>query len=402
MFTHLRWDFVYQRPQHVLSRLAATRPVYVVEEPIFDASGPSWERHSPTTGVTVLRPGTPLHESGFTDAQLDAMRPLVAELADELGPCDVWFYTPLAVVLLDEFEARTVVYDCMDELSAFDHAPEALLDRERDLLERADLVFTGGPSLYRAKRNRHASVHCFPSSVDAAHFGQARPAAPVLEEPADQREIPHPRLGFFGVIDERLDRDLVGALAATHPEWQIVMVGPVVKIDPASLPQAPNLHWLGGRDYDDLPAYLAGWDVCLLPFARNRSTEFISPTKTLEYMAAERPIVSTPITDVAEPYGDIVYLGDTPEAFVSACEAALKASPRQRAANIDDMRAVLAKTSWDATVRRMAALLDASGERASGEASSSASGERASGERNTPEASTSSTLSSAQRAADAR
>jgi UDP-galactopyranose mutase len=256
----------------------------------------------------------------------------------------------------------------MDELSAFDGASPALLDRERALLGRADLMFTGGPSLYRAKRDRHPDVHCFPSSVDAAHFGQARPDAPALAEPDDQREIPRPRLGFFGVIDERLDRDLVGALAAARPAWHVVMVGPAVKISPASLPQADNLHWLGPKTYDELPAYLAGWDVCLLPFARNRATEFISPTKTLEYFAAERPVVSTPITDVAEPYGDVVYLGDTAEAFVAACESALTASPRQRAANTDDMRDVVAQTSWDATVRRMAALLDGLGRSATASA----------------------------------
>ena len=366
VFSHLRWDFVYQRPQHVLSRLAQTRPVLVVEEPVHGEGEPRWERQRPAAGVTVLRPHTPLREGGFSDAQLEAMRPLVAALAAEVGRCDAWFYTPLALPLLDaldgpEGRVRAVVYDCMDELAAFDHAPAALLDREADLLARAGLVFTGGPSLYRAKRDRHPRVHCFPSSVDADHFGRARPDAPALEEPADQREIPHPRLGFFGVIDERLDRDLVGALAAARPEWHVVMVGPVVKIDAATLPQASNLHWLGGKTYDELPAYLAGWDVCLLPFAQNKATEFISPTKTLEYMAAERPVVSTPITDVAEPYGDVVYLGDTAEAFVAACEAALSASPRQRAANVADMRDAVVRTSWDATVGRMAALLDGLG-----------------------------------------
>lgn len=366
VFSHLRWDFVYQRPQHVLSRLAARRPVYVVEEPVFDGGPARWERQSPAPGVTILRPHTPVEEPGFSDAQVEAIRPLVAELAAVLGPCDVWFYTPLALPLLEALDGpgssvRAVVYDCMDELSAFDHAPAALLDRERELLARADLVFTGGPSLYRAKRDRHPRVHCFPSSVDAAHFGRARPDAPALEEPADQREIPHPRLGFFGVIDERLDRALIGELAAARPEWHVVMVGPVVKIDPASLPQAPNLHWLGPKRYDELPAYLAGWDVCLLPFARCKATEFISPTKTLEYMAAERPVVSTPITDVAEPYGDVVYLADGPEAFLAACEATLRASPRQRAANVADMRDAVARTSWDATAGQMAALLDGLG-----------------------------------------
>ncbi len=361
VLSHLRWDFVYQRPQHVLSRLAQTRPVTVVEEPVHDTGEPYLEAIEAAPGVTVLRPHTPVAEPGFADAQLDVVGPLLRKWAVEtevLGACDGWVYTPLATPLLDAFEPATVVYDCMDELSAFDHAPPALLAREQDLLDRADLVFTGGPSLYRAKRDRHPSVHCFPSSVDAAHFGQARPGAAALAEPADQREIPRPRLGFFGVIDERLDPEIVGALAASHPEWDVVMVGPVVKIDPAGLPQAPNLHWLGGKDYSELPAYLAGWDVCLLPFAQNRSTEFISPTKTLEYFAAERPVVSTPITDVAEPYGDIVRLADTPSTFVCACESALDASDTDRERRTAAMRDVLAQTSWDATAQAMAALLD--------------------------------------------
>ncbi|HEX8385966.1 MAG TPA: glycosyltransferase family 1 protein [Rubricoccaceae bacterium] len=366
VLSHLRWDFVYQRPQHVLSRIAATRPVFFVEEPVFDGAvadgAPAFpERQEPTPGVTVVRAHTGLHEAGYTDGQLAAMRPVVDALGAEVGPCDVWFYTPLALPLLDAFEARVVVYDCMDELSAFDHAPAELLDREQQLLDRADLVFTGGPSLYRAKKDRHPAAHQFTSSVDAAHFGQAK-AGGGLQEPVDQRDIPHPRLGFFGVIDERLDRDLLGALAASHPEWQVVLAGPVVKIDPASLPQAPNLHYLGPKQYAELPAYLAGWDVCLLPFARNRSTEFISPTKTLEYMAAERPIVSTPITDVAEPYGEIVYLGSTADEFVAACEAALAESDAERASRVAAMQAVLAETSWDRTAEAMGALISRAAE----------------------------------------
>ncbi len=361
VFSHLRWDFVTQRPQHLLSRLAASRRVYFVEEPVYDeavvAGAPAFaERQHPALGVTVVRVHTALKELGFTGGQLAAMRPVVRALGAQVGPSDVWFYTPLALPLLSTLDAGVVVYDCMDELAAFDHAPAELLDREQELLERADLVFTGGPSLYRAKRDRHPSVHQFTSSVDADHFGQATPDG-SLAEPDDQAHLPYPRLGFFGVLDERLDRDLLGALATAHPEWQIVLAGPVVKIDPASLPQAPNLHYVGSKDYAELPAYLAGWDVCLLPFARNRSTEFISPTKTLEYMAAERPVVSTPITDVAEPYGEIVRLGDTPAAFVAACEAALAESEAERATRVSDMRAVLAATSWDRTAAAMQALI---------------------------------------------
>lgn len=350
----------------MLSRIATTRPVVVIEEPLCDpASPPRWDVREAAAGVTVLRPHTPVAEPGFADAQMAALQGLVACLATDgvesvppLAGADVWLYTPLALPLVDALQPSALVYDCMDELSAFDHAPPALLERESELLQRADLVFTGGPSLYRAKRQRSSRAHCFPSSVDAAHFAQARPGALALDEPADQSGIAHPRLGFFGVIDERLDREVLAHLAQAHPEWQIVLLGPVVKIDPASLPLAPNLHFLGGKTYAELPAYLAGWDVCLLPFALNRATEFISPTKTLEYMAAERPIVSTPITDVAEPYGDIVYLGHGPEGFVAACERAMAAPAAERAARTRAMRGVLAETSWDATAQQMLSLLD--------------------------------------------
>ena len=219
----------------------------------------------------------------------------------------------------------------MDELSAFLGAPPELLQREEQLLEKADIVFTGGPSLFRAKQNRHHDVHCFPSSVDAKHFGKAK----QLSDAPDQASLPHPRLGFFGVIDERMDFALLDAMAQAHPEWQIVMVGPVVKVKPEILPRRPNLHFLGQRSYAQLPEYLAGWDVCLLPFARNQSTKFISPTKTLEYMAAGKMIVSTPITDVAEQYGEIVFLGDTAAEFVAACERALAADKaEERAAQV--------------------------------------------------------------------
>jgi UDP-galactopyranose mutase len=362
-FSHLRWNFVYQRPQHLMSRLAATRPVYFIEEPEFDAHGPArWDRSNPQANVFVYRPFTPVRSPGFHPDQLLAMKPLMAELAAELVDETVvaWMYTPLALPLIDVLEPAAVVYDCMDELSMFLGAPPELLPREAELLERADVMFTGGPSLYRAKQSRHHNVHCFASSVDAAHFRSALPAnGNEANEPADQAPLPHPRLGFYGVIDERIDLRIIDQIAEVHPEWHIVLVGPVVKIDSATLPRRPNIHYLGQRSYEELPGYLAGWDVCLLPFARNDATRFISPTKILEYMAAELPIVSTPITDVAEPYGHIVYLGETPDEFLAACEAALAASPEERAGRAVQMRKVLAGTSWGVTVSRMEKLLDA-------------------------------------------
>jgi glycosyltransferase involved in cell wall biosynthesis len=363
-FSHLRWNFVYQRPQHLLSRLATQRPVFFMEEPELDIGGPvRWERTSPHPNVTVLRPRTPIRAPGFHADQIALLKPLITDLADELGDERLlaWLYTPMALPLAEELQPDATVYDCMDELSLFLGAPPELLSQEEALLERADVMFTGGPSLFKAKQSRHHNVHCFPSSVDAVHFRQARPEQTdkTAAEADDQSSIPHPRLGFYGVIDERLDLPLIDAVAAARPDWQIVLVGPIVKIDPATLPRRPNIHYLGQRSYDELPGYLAGWDVCLLPFARNDSTRFISPTKTLEYMAAEIPIVSTPITDVAEPYGDIVYLGSTPEEFLAACDSALASDPVERDRRATLMRKVLSGTSWDVTVAAMEVLLAA-------------------------------------------
>jgi len=358
VFSHLRWDFVYQRPQHLLSRLARRRPVVFVEEPMHEAGPPRLEVSEPTGGVRVVRPFTPSGAPGFDTEQIPLLTGLLADFAAtaQLEHPVAWLYTPLALPLAEALEPSVVVYDCMDELSLFLGAPPELLHREAELLRRAEVMFTGGPSLYAAKRDRHPNVHCFPSSVDLTHFGAARESN-ALPEPPDQAVIPRPRLGFYGVIDERIDLGCLDHLAAVHPEWQIVMVGPVVKIDPATLPGHANIHYIGQRRYEELPSYLAGWDVCLLPFALNDATRFISPTKTLEYMAAERPIVSTPIADVAGPYGTIVYLGQSPAEFTAACEAALSASAGERALRVGAMREVLSRTSWDATAAAMERLV---------------------------------------------
>jgi UDP-galactopyranose mutase len=358
VFSHLRWGFVYQRPQHLLSRLALKSQVFFIEEPIYDPGvEPYLECSNPALNVLVFRLHTPIATPGFHDDHLPLLIPMIQEMLHDEGVKDyvAWLYTPMAVPLAQAFSPLAVVYDSMDELSGFLGAPAELLEHEQTLFDWADLVFTGGPSIYKYKRDRHPNVYCFSSSVDAAHFRQALTG---IAEAADQAALPHPRLGFFGVIDERFDLPLLDALAQAHPEWQIVIVGPVVKIDPAALPNHANILYTGQRTYAQLPTYLAGWDVCLLLFARNDATRFISPTKTLEYMAAELPIVSTPITDVAEPYGDIVYLGDTPAAFIAACERALAASPEERDERIRGMRQVLSQTSWDATAQAMEELIE--------------------------------------------
>ena len=354
-FSHLRWGFVYQRPQHLLSRFAARLPVWFVEEPLpTEGSQASLDLTSTDCGVTVATPRIP---AGWTREETDAaQRELVNALLTDNCSADpiLWYYTPMARGFSEHLRAGALIYDCMDELSLFRGAPTELLERERALLRAADLVFTGGRSLYEAKRLLHPRVHAFPSSVDAAHFAQARQAQ---GDPEDQAGIPRPRLGFAGVIDERMDFGLVEAVARARPDWQFVMLGPVVKVDPAELPEARNLHWLGGKDYKDLPRYMAGWDVALMPFALNDSTRFISPTKTPEYLAAGLPVVSTPIRDVVSDYKDVarVRIADDAAGFVAAVEAALSEGDTSGLAEAD---ARLSTTSWDATAAEMMALVD--------------------------------------------
>ena len=353
VFSHLRWNFVHQRPQHLLTRLAQQRLIVFFEEPVPGAEAPRLEVSRPCPGVEVLCPHVAGAAGGFHDDHLPVLQQLLVDYLEEADIADyvVWFYTPMAFPLAAELLPRGIVYDCMDELTAFRHAPRQLVQRENFLFKAADLVFTGGPSLYASKKDRHPDVHCFPSSVDAAHFGQA------AADHADQAALPHPRLGYYGVIDERLDLELVGALADAHPEWQIVMVGPVVKIDPATLPERPNIHWLGQRAYAELPQFLAGWDVCLLPFALNEATRYISPTKTLEYLAAGKPCVSTPIRDVVEPYAGLVRIAATAEAFAEACAELLAQTAEAQHHFRQQAAAVVAATSWDRTVASMNRLM---------------------------------------------
>jgi UDP-galactopyranose mutase len=362
VFSHLRWDFVYQRPQQLLSRLAQQFPVVFVEEPMPGAAQMMLEVMHPCTGVEVLRPHLTGTAPGFHDDHIPQLRELLATylLDRSIDAYWLWFYTPMALPLAAELAPIGIVYDCMDELAAFRNAPRQLIQRENALLKLADLVFTGGPSLHASKRDRHANAHCFPSSVDAAHY--ARPARAMddrtLDHPA-QRDIAHPRLGYFGVIDERIDLDLIASLADAHADWQIVLVGPLAKIDPASTPRRANIHWLGQRAYEDLPDLVAGWDVCLLPFALNDATRFISPTKTLEYLAADRPAVSTPIADVVGPYSDVVAIAATHADFVAACETALARTASDREADSRVRAEVVRSSSWDRTVDAMATLMQA-------------------------------------------
>lgn len=359
-FSHLRWDFVWQRPQHLLSRAAQHYDVLFVEEPMFESGAVARmdvsERPQGVTVAVPILPGGLSREDVFAE-QHDLIEALIGREAQ--APRVFWYYTPMAVAFTSDLECDLCVYDNMDELSLFRGASQELIDLENDLFSRADLVFTGGMSLYEAKRNRHRSAHAFPSSIEFNHFSKARG---VKQDPKDQAGIPYPRLGFFGVIDERMDIDLVGRVADLRPDWQLVMIGPVVKIDPATLPQRPNIHWLGGKSYQELPQYLSGWNIGFMPFALNEATKFISPTKTPEFLAAGVPVVSTPITDVVRPYGEkgLVEIARSAQEVVERVEFILSRPKEGWLAKVDRH---LAAGSWDKTWASMHKLmLDVTGD----------------------------------------
>jgi UDP-galactopyranose mutase len=358
-FSHLRWDFVFQRPQHLMSRSAKSMPVTIWEEPVPAPAGdaPSLDIR-PAKGMDNVTLVTPHVPEGL---DIDAERTVLKGLLDQYvsgteGRLIRWYYTPMMLPFSRHLDAVATVYDCMDELSAFRFAPAELLDLERELLDAADIVFTGGYSLYEAKKKRHGNVHPFPSSVDRAHFGAARAG---IADPADQSGIGRPRFGFYGVIDERLDIDLLDKVAELRPDWQLIMVGPVVKISEDDLPRRHNIHYLGGKSYDELPAYLGNWDVAMMPFAINEATRFISPTKTPEYLAAGKPVISTPIKDVKRHYEKLsgVMIAGTAEQFVEAGDRALDLARGEGGDWLAEVDLALSDMSWDTTQARMAALV---------------------------------------------
>lgn len=363
-FSHLRWDFVYQRPQHLLSRFAKEQRVFFVEEPMI-SDEPSRLDISPREDkLFVAVPHLNQSEAEKSSAD-DLIKTLIDEMFAEQNIKNfiLWYYTPMAMPFSAHLKPQAIVYDSMDELSMFKFAPATLLSNEEKLFAKCDVVFTGGQSLYEAKRNRHKNIWAFPSSIDVAHFKKART---IVEDQPDQTDIPHPRIGFYGVIDERIDLEMLRRAAEMQPDWHFVMIGPIVKIGEDELPKAENIHYLGKKNYDELPAYIAGWDAAMMPFAINDSTRFISPTKTPEFLAAGKPVVSTAIRDVVRPYGEkgLVHIVSTAEEFVAATEKSLSENRAERLEKVDRF---LLQTSWDNTWRAMGELV---GEAASKSAAS--------------------------------
>lgn len=351
-FSHLRWDFVFQRPQHLLSRFGRDMNVYFFEEPLFDSDQEDYlDISAKGEKLRVITPHLCKHK---TERRLtvSAITTLLGCFLKNsvLEDWTFWYYTPMALEFSEKFKAKLTIYDCMDELSAFKFAPKELPALEKRLMNRADLVFTGGHSLYEAKKDQHNNIFPFPSSIEKEHFGKARKQC---REPQDQAYINGPKIGFYGVIDERFDIELIRGIAEQRPDWQLMLIGPIVKIDEATLPEFPNIHYLGQRSYEELPAYLSGWDVALIPFLLNDSTRYISPTKTPEYLAAGIPVVSTPIKDVIRPYGikKLVSIATGVNEFTRAIDLELN-KPNHKAwlTKVDQF---LSNISWDDTYMEM-------------------------------------------------
>lgn len=356
-FSHLRWNFVYQRPQHLLSRFGKKQRVIYIEEPEHSEKKDHYKLQKPENAEVWI--ATPVLNNTIEKDFIARMRLIIDVMMNDLSIVEhiAWYYTPMAIPFTDHLRPQLVVYDCMDELSAFQNAPSRLLEHERKLIQKADLVFTGGHSLYEHKRKLHHAIYPFPSSIDHSHFQKARL---IKKDPLDQREIPHPRIGFYGVVDERFDVQLLQKLAESRPDWHFVILGPVAKINKESLPQGINIHYLGQKDYDELPVYLAGWDLTFMPFAKNAATQFISPTKTPEFLAGGKPVISTSIKDVVVPYGikELVSIADSAEEFLLAADKIFNRSKEQVGKWMNKVDVFLSALSWDITWNQMNKLID--------------------------------------------
>lgn len=354
-FSHLRWGFVFQRPNHLLSRFSKHQRVFFIEEPIFHDGEDKLHLENHNDNLYVV---TPHIKAGLDEKEVQLrQRKFISNLITnmKIDRHFSWYYTPMALPFTDHLKPELVIYDCMDELSAFKFAPPQLTQLEKELFKKADIVFTGGHSIYEFKKNNHHNIHPFPSSIDKHHFGAARVNK---TDPEDQKNIPHPRFGFFGVVDERFDIEMIDQVAKERPDWHFVILGPVVKIDPASLPHYENVHYLGGKRYDELPDYISGWDIATIPFAMNESTRFISPTKTPEYLSAGKPVISTPIRDVVSPYGDqkLVHIVNNAAEFIYAAEIEL--NKKRKSAWLRKVDEFLLYNSWDRTWGQMVRLIE--------------------------------------------
>jgi glycosyltransferase involved in cell wall biosynthesis len=356
-FCHLGWDWVWQRPQQYLSRLAKRHRLLFVETYCSDVAKAEVRLRTAEGHPNITICETHLPQSRWPDGEfIDAERrrvvknALTSELRGQFEQPLLWFYDPMAVTAFArQMGERAIVYDCMDELSQFKGAPPALIQREKELLRVADVVFCGGQKMRKKRLPLNANTHFFGTGVDCEHFGKA-----MTRELKVAPEIANfgsaPVLGYFGVIDERIDYELLEKLADARADWHVVMVGPTAKVDPATFPKRDNLHFIGGRPYAQLPALTKGFSVAMMPFALNAATEYINPTKALEYMAAGRPVVSTALDEVRMNFGKVARIAESHAEFIAFC--AKEADSPSRARIVRGLK-LASENTWEANIARM-------------------------------------------------
>lgn len=355
VFSHFRWNFIFQRPQHILSRQSKHRRVYYFEDPLYGLTEePKIQVKETSENVLIVTPYLPSRTDPQRTNQI--LTRLIDELIydEEILDFSLWYYDPLALGFSRHLLPQNIIFDCMDELFSHNQPNSELLkELETELIYKSDLIFMNGHTLYQSKKHLHKNIHFLPSSIDLHHFSQARHR---LTEPDDQVYIPHPRIGFYGVIDQRVDLELIQKIAEQRPSYQFIIVGPIINIDSKRLPLQNNIHFLGKKDYDTLPLYIAGWDCTIMPYYLNEYTQYTSPAKTLELLAAGKPIVSTPLPDIIYPYQKekIVHTADTPENFIAKIDLAMneKTDPSW----IDRVESYLEDNNWDSIFNRMAEL----------------------------------------------
>lgn len=352
---HTNWDHVWQRPQHLMSRFASRcRVVYIDPPQTVGAHEKAHLQERPgDNGVRVLRPILPARQG---DTNIQVLSQFMASVLAECGPNIIlWIYSPIATMFaaLAKSQTKLTVYDCMDDYASFQtgFAPSEMRSQERLLLSLVDLVFTGGHSMYEARKQRHPRVYCFPSGVEITHYQQVYD--PMIEVPPEMADLAHPRLGYFGVLDERIDWALIQAVAEQRPTWQWVLIGPEDPTIPGQLPRAANIHYLGQQPYPKLPAYLKGFDIATMPFVLSEATRSTSPTKTLEYLAGGKPVISTSVPDVVAFYNEIVYIADGVHAWLESVDEIASATPAQLQSRLDRAQPILEQSSWDSIAARM-------------------------------------------------
>jgi glycosyltransferase involved in cell wall biosynthesis len=356
VLSHVRWTDAWQRPHHVVSRLARERRTWFVE-------GPSPGGHQPPRLVTladgdVTRAWLEPPPTGEGDG--DAAGPETVEtyrrlLPGLVGPADgdrvVWLCTPLALDIAGALDPTVLVYDvAIDELLSLRGVPQGVALAQKEALARADVVFTASPSLHRSVIEQgRPDAHLAPGGVDPAHFAAAR-------RPRTDRG--RPVAGYVGPIDERIDVALVAALATALADWEIRIVGPVGGIDPAALPRAANITYPGPVPYAALPEVMADLDVAVMPLAVGAAPRSTNPTTALEHLAAGLPVVTTPVPDVVTQFGTIVDVADDAGAFALACVRALGQSRRRHRNRVAQL---LRRHDWDAVTAGMAAVVHDAG-----------------------------------------